>query len=51
MWGTMIPINRTIFGAVYSTLFICTSCGFAETWIERNEDLQKLARKLGSRES
>jgi len=48
MWATMIPTNRTAFGAVYSSAFICVSCGFVETWVESAEDLAKLARKLGS---
>jgi len=44
----MIQLNRTAFGAAYSSLFICVSCGFVETWVESREDLEKIARKLSS---
>jgi hypothetical protein len=57
----MIPIRPTLFStfytswgatvwaaAVYSSWFICVSCGFIETWIERQEDLEKVRRKLES---
>lgn len=46
MWGTMIPTNRTVFGAVYTSWFICTSCGFVETWVESKKDLEKIRAKL-----
>jgi hypothetical protein len=46
MWGTLIPLRATIFGAVYSSWFICVSCGFMETWIENEKDLEKVRRKL-----
>jgi hypothetical protein len=46
MWGTMIPTNSTIFGAVYTSWFICTSCGFVETWVESKKDLEKIREKL-----
>lgn len=42
----MIPLKRTVFGAVHTSWFICTSCGFVETWVERKEDLQKIREKL-----
>ena len=45
----MIPLGKTVFGAVYSSSFICASCGFVETWIERQEDLDKIRRKFDSR--
>jgi len=61
-WGTMIPTKSTLLrtffsssweasvfgGAVYSSWFICVSCGFVETWLERKEDLEKVRRKLES---
>ena len=49
MWGTLIPLNLTIFGAAYSSWFICTSCGFVETWVESEKDLAKIKKALGSR--
>lgn len=42
----MIPLNFTVFGAVYTTWFICASCGFVETWVEHEEDLEKVRAKL-----
>ena len=47
-WGMLIQLNRTIFGAAYSSWFICVSCGFVETWVESQKDLEKIARKLSS---
>ena len=48
MWGTMVPTNSTVFGAVYTSWFICTNCGFAETWVERKEDREKIKKKLSA---
>jgi hypothetical protein len=61
--GTMIPLRATLFGmffsssweatafgaAAYSSWFICVTCGFVETWIERNEDLERIRKKLEAR--
>ena len=49
MWGTMIPLNITVFGAVYSSWFICASCGFVETWVEDERDLQRIRKNLANR--
>jgi hypothetical protein len=38
----MMPIGLTIFSAVYTSWFVCGSCGFVETWIERKEDLARI---------
>ena len=46
MWGTMIPLNLTVFGAVYASWFICTTCGFMETWVESRQDLNRIREKL-----
>ena len=60
-WGTLIPTSNIflrsiiysriggVLGAVYSSWFICLSCGFMETWIERDEDLAKIREKLNAR--
>jgi hypothetical protein len=42
----MIPLKRIVFRAVYTSWFICTSCGFVETWVERNADLERIREKL-----
>jgi len=42
----MIPTNRSVFGAVYTSGFICTTCGFVETWVESKKDLEKIRAKL-----
>jgi hypothetical protein len=42
----MIPMNRTIFAAVYTSWFVCTSCGFVETWVEDEKDLERVREKL-----
>lgn len=42
----MIPLNITVFNAAYSSWFICTTCGFTETWVEGKQDLERIARKL-----
>jgi len=42
----MLPLNITVFGAVYTSWFICTVCGFMETWVERREDLDRIREKL-----
>jgi len=47
IWATMVPTGPTVFGAVYTSWFICVSCGFVETWVEKKEDLEKIGRKLG----
>ncbi len=47
-WATMIQLNRTVFGAVYTSWFICTSCGFVETWVENKSDLDKVREKVDS---
>ncbi|HET8773607.1 MAG TPA: zinc ribbon domain-containing protein [Thermoanaerobaculia bacterium] len=49
MWATMIPLNFTVFAAAYTSWFICTSCGFVETWVESKQDLDKIREKLGGR--
>jgi hypothetical protein len=49
MWGTMIPLNLTVFRAAYTAWYICAVCGFVETWVERPEDLVRVREKLGSR--
>ena len=49
MWGTMIPMNSTVFGAVHFAWFICTSCGFMEPWVEEEKFLDKIRRKLDPR--
>ena len=49
IWGTIIPVGITIFGAAHSTWFICVSCGFVETWVESREDLEKIRGKLQPR--
>ena len=46
VWATMIPLNRTVFKAVYTSWFICTTCGFVETWVESKKDLEKIRDKL-----
>jgi hypothetical protein len=46
MWGTLIPLNRTVFWAAYSSWFICASCGFVETWVESRKDLERIREKL-----
>lgn len=51
MWGTMIPLTRTILSAVYTSWFICGSCGFVENWIEDAQDLEKVRRKIPPLES
>ena len=51
MYATMIPLNRTFFRAAYTSWFICTSCGFMETWVERKEDLERIREKLPVSES
>ena len=47
MWATMIPLNLTVFRAAYTSWFICTVCGFVETWVERPDDLARIREKLG----
>lgn len=49
MWGTIIPVGSTVFGAAYSSLYICASCGFVESWVEQEKDLEKIRKRLGSR--
>lgn len=51
IYATMIPLKRTLFGAAYTSWFICTSCGFVETWVERKEDLERIREKLPVSES
>ena len=46
VWATMIPLRNTIFGAVYTSWFICASCGFVESWVESAQDLEKIREKL-----
>jgi hypothetical protein len=46
MWATMIPTNSTVFGAVYTSWFICATCGFVETWVEAQKDLEKIRQRL-----
>ena len=48
-WATMIPMNRSVFGAVYTSWFVCASCGFVESWIESPDDLAKVRKKLSPR--
>lgn len=50
-WGAMMPIGLTIFSVVYMSWFICPSCGFVETWIERKKDLARIRETLPSRQS
>ena len=45
----MIPLNLTVFGAVYTSWFICTSCGFVESWVENKGDLDKVRWKVPGR--
>ena len=49
IWGTIIPVSSTIFGAAYSRWFICASCGFNETWVEDEKSLEKIRKKLDRR--
>ena len=49
MWATMIPIHRTVFGAVYTSWYLCASCGFVESWIEAAKDLEKVRKVLSPR--
>ena len=49
-WATMIPVGYKVFGAVYTSWFVCASCGFVETWIERQEDLATIRKKLNPRQ-
>ena len=46
MWGTMIPLSFTALSAAYTSWFICTSCGFVETWVEQKKDLDAIREKL-----
>lgn len=47
----MIPLGLSVFGAVYTSWFICVECGFVEAWVESKKDLEKIRRKLSPRES
>lgn len=44
--ASLIPVNRTLFGAAYTSWFICANCGFVETWVESQKDLEKIRKKL-----
>jgi predicted nucleic-acid-binding Zn-ribbon protein len=47
-WANMIPAGRSVFRAVYTSKFICASCGYVEMWIEREKDLAKIQKKLSA---
>ena len=49
IWATMIPVGASVFGAVYTSWFICVSCGFVEAWVEPKEGLEKLRKRLDPR--
>jgi hypothetical protein len=51
MWATMIPIHRTVFGAVYTSWYVCASCGFVESWIESSKDIAKVRKVLSPRQA
>jgi hypothetical protein len=42
----MLPLGGTVFGAVYTSWFVCGACGFVESWLEKEKDLDKVRRKL-----
>lgn len=44
--ATQIPMGITLFGAVYTSWFLCAACGFVETWVEDPADLQRIREKL-----
>ena len=46
IWATMIPLSFTALRAAYTSWFICTSCGFVETWVEQKKDLDAIREKL-----
>lgn len=48
-WATMVPVASTVFGAVYASRFICVACGFVETWVENEKDLEKIRTRLKPR--
>ena len=47
-WSSLIPTGLTVFQAVYTSKFICTSCGYVETWIENKKDLAKIQQKFSA---
>jgi len=42
----MVPLGLTLLGTtVYTSWYICASCGFVETWIEREKDLDTIRKE------
>lgn len=45
----IIIVGKSLLSVVKVTRFVCENCGYSEEWIEREEDIQKLAKKYGNR--
>jgi len=44
--GNVIFTGVSIFSAVKVTRYICVSCGFAEEWVDNQEDLETIREKF-----
>lgn len=43
--GNNIAAGRTVFSSVKVSRYVCTSCGFAEDWVDGASDLEKIKHK------
>ena len=46
LFKTFYTTWGSVFGAVYSSWFVCVSCGFVENWIEDKKHLDKVRDKV-----